>query len=182
MFLAHLPAGYLLSRALLSLPDTQRLPQASRCRLLACGLIASILPDLDLLYLYCFSEHGFNHRAFPTHWPLLWLALFLSVALLFYGLRQREWQWHNLFLLANVQLHFVLDTIAGPIRWLAPFDQTRFAWMHVPRQPGWWVWSYVSHVSALIEVLIIAAASWLAWRTVTQHRAPVSYKQGASHA
>lgn len=182
MFLAHLPAGYLLSRALLTLPGAERLPQASRCRLLATGLIASILPDLDILYMFLFNDYSLNHRALPSHWPPLWLALFLITALLLHGLRRREWQWHNLFLLANVQLHFVLDTVAGPIRWLAPFDHTRFAWMHVPRQSGWWVWSYVSHVSALIEVLVIAAAAWLAWRTVALHRAPVSTNQGVSHA
>ncbi len=173
MFLAHLPAGYLLSRGLLALPGAARLPLTQQRQLLATGLFASILPDLDALYFYLGTDHSISHRAFPSHWPALWLALFLFAALLAYSLRQRGWLPYNLFVFANVQLHFVLDTVAGPIRWLAPFDHTHFVWMHVPRQPGWWVWSYFTHVSMLFEILIIAAAAWLAWHTARQHTVTV---------
>lgn len=169
MFIAHLPAGYLLSRGLLALPPFARLPIAQQRRLLVAGLFASILPDLDLFYLYLFAPHGQGHRGYPSHWPLLWLALSLIVALAAEACRRRDWHGFNLFVLANVQLHLLLDTVAGPVRWLAPFDHTRFVWMIVPRQPGWWVWSYVVHVSMFFEILIVVAAAWLASQTARQH-------------
>ena len=173
MFLAHLPAGYLLARGLLALPGASSLPLTQQRRLLITGLIASVLPDFDYLYFELATNHSISHRAFPSHWPPSWLLIFFLVAVLACVLRQREWHGCNLFLLAGVQLHFMLDTIAGPIRWLAPFDHTRFTLFHVPRQPGWWVWSYANHFSGWLEVAIIATALWLAWHTCRQHRHPV---------
>lgn len=170
MFLAHLPAGYLLTRGLLTLPGARALPDISRQRLLATGLIASVLPDFDMFYFYLFSSQQINHRAFPSHWPLVWLALFAIAALLLACKRARIGHWFNFFLLANVQLHFVLDTIVGSIRWLEPFDHTRFTWMHLPRTSGVWFWKSAGNIYALLELAIILAAVWLAWQTITQHR------------
>lgn len=165
MFLAHLPASYLLSCSLLALPAAADLPHDQKRRLLITGTLAGILPDLDVLYFYLLSNQHIGHRAFPSHWPQLWLLMCILVAVATTMLRNREWFWHNWFLLSGVQLHFLLDTIAGPIRWLAPFNHTRFTLFHVPRQPGWWVWSYVVHFSAWLEVILIVAAAWLAWHT-----------------
>lgn len=169
MFLAHLPAGYLLTQGLLALPGARALPDTSRQQLLATGLIASILPDFDMFYFYLFSSQQINHRAFPSHWPLAWLTL-SAIAALLACKRVRSGHWFNIFLLANVQLHFVLDTIVGSIRWLAPFDHTRFTWMHLPRTSGIWFWKSAGNTYALLELAIILAATWLAWKTLTQHR------------
>lgn len=78
MIIAHLPAGYLLTKIMSSKFDP-----ALRTSLWICGLVASVLPDLDILWFYL--EGGVrNHRYYPTHWPLFWLALFaVTVTTLF---------------------------------------------------------------------------------------------------
>jgi len=66
MFIAHLPAGYLLSRSLLAcLPLEQRVPLARR-KLLAAGLIGSVLPDIDLIYFYLLADRLVGHHVYWT--------------------------------------------------------------------------------------------------------------------
>lgn len=170
MYFAHLPASYLLSRALLTLPGCARQSQTQRRRLLAIGTLAGSLPDFDVPFSYFATDHGINHRALPSHWPLSWLLIFSLLALAAHIHGRREWQWHNFFLLAGVQLHFVLDTIAGPIRWLSPFQHTRFSLYQAPK-PGYGsIWSHAIHFSAGMEIALIVAAIGLIWRTSAQAR------------
>lgn len=164
MFFAHLPAGYLVAKGMLALPWGKQLNTGERRALMTTGLIASVLPDIDLFYFYLWSDRSVGHHAYITHTPAAWFLLAVLVALAGIAFRKDSWQWHNLFLLMGVQLHFVLDTVAGQIRWFFPFYSTWHNWMHVPRQPGWWVWSFMSHPSMAIEAFIIAVAAWVAWR------------------
>ena len=163
MFFAHIPAGYLLSQGLLNIRAAQRLTPNTQRKLLATGLVASVLPDLDLVYFYLEACCRGGHRVLPSHWPMLWLGVALLVTLVAWIARRKDWLWYNLFLLANVQLHFLLDTVAGPIRWFHPFDPSYFTWIYVERKPGWWVWSYLTHISMIIELSIVVAACLYWW-------------------
>tara|TARA_R110000868_G_scaffold10226_12_gene50135 strand:+ start:655 stop:852 length:198 start_codon:yes stop_codon:yes gene_type:complete len=63
MFIAHLPAGYLLTSAIQTRARNQSLS------LLATGLVASVLPDADLLWFYLFDNRQHVHHAYITHTP-----------------------------------------------------------------------------------------------------------------
>ena len=62
MFIAHLPAGYLLAKV-------------GRTKgLLFIGiLIGSWLPDLDMLWFYFVDERQNVHHHYITHRPLVWV-------------------------------------------------------------------------------------------------------------
>jgi inner membrane protein len=67
MFVAHIPAGYLLSRYLSrGHPD--------RKALILTGVVASVLPDTDLLWFYLVDNRQRVHHSYVFHWPLFWVA------------------------------------------------------------------------------------------------------------
>lgn len=158
MFFAHLPAGYLLTRSLLTTRGAANLADAERRRLMAAGLVASVLPDFDLAYALL-ANANVSHRGFPTHAPLLWLALAAGMALLAWSWGRADWQRLNLAVLVNVWLHLALDTVAGPVRWLYPFSKEFFELVQVPRLAGLpWYLSFMAHWTLLIELAIVATA------------------------
>ncbi|WP_010138413.1 metal-dependent hydrolase [Oceanicola sp. S124] len=146
MFLAHLPAGYLLARQL-----------AKRRALILTGCAASLLPDTDLLWFYLVDQRQTLHHAYVFHWPLFWIA----TALAGWGLarvlnRPRILPFLGVAL-ACLLLHMVLDSLAGGIAWLAPLSDLELRLVEVPARHGWWVWNFVLHWTMLVEVLILAA-------------------------
>jgi inner membrane protein len=152
MFIAHLPAGYLLTSAI-----EARMGRRSRA-VMATGLVASVLPDLDLLWFYLVDARARPHHEYLFHAPLFWVVL----ALLAWG-AARLLHWRDVPLLvgvalANLLLHMLLDTVAGGIRWLWPFSDASLVLAHVPAGRSWWVWNFVLHWTFLLEVLICAAA------------------------
>lgn len=68
MFIAHLPAGYLVARHLANGHERRKW-------LIIAGLCASILPDLDLLWFYLIDNRQTAHHAYVFHWPLFWIFL-----------------------------------------------------------------------------------------------------------
>ena len=77
MFIAHLPAGYMLTTATQS-----RTGSTSRAILLT-GLLASILPDFDLPYHFLLDPQTQHHQYF-THWASFWIP---ACGLLWFVLR-----------------------------------------------------------------------------------------------
>jgi len=74
MLIAHLPAGYLLTKALIAkLPSHAAL---NKRYLLFLGLFFSIVPDLDLFYFYFVDSTEHHHKLFP-HVPVFWLGVFI---------------------------------------------------------------------------------------------------------
>ncbi len=71
MFIAHLPAGYVLTRHLL---DRAPAGDALSRRILAFGLLASVLPDFDLLYFYLIDNRQTLHHLYWPHLPAFWLV------------------------------------------------------------------------------------------------------------
>ncbi len=149
MFVAHLPAGYLLTRRIA--------PRPSR-RLLALGLVASVLPDLDLFRFYLVDHRHVPHHAYWTHQPFWWALL----AIVAFGVPWLRSSSHRVLGLkiffTNVFAHLVLDTVAGRVRWLAPFSDRYFALFHVPVRHGWWVSNFLLHWTFLPELAITAWA------------------------
>lgn len=163
MFIAHAPAGYLLTRKL------ARHPSAG---LLMLGLVASVLPDLDLVRFYVIDHRRVLHHAYWTHEPFWWALLGLAwlVFASLRGSRRLILAGHVFF--ANVLGHLVLDSVAGRIRWLAPFSERSFALVSVPARLPWWVSNFLFHWTFLLEVAITAWAVWTWRRAAGAARAP----------
>lgn len=137
MFIAHLPAGYLLARA-------------TRGRLVAAPLLlGSICPDFDLALIWLDLLHT-NHHHFLTHRPALWITvLALSVSL---GSR-----WGTALGIGAL-LHLSLDSLAGQINWLWPIGDLTLGLVEVAAQPGWWGLSFIRHWVFGLEIIICTAA------------------------
>lgn len=162
MFLAHLPAGYLCSHALLS---SCKNPPGNLRPYLALGLLGSIAPDLDLIWHAFFATQPVFHHLYWTHYPFAW-ELPASLALLAcLALDQRNAALGVLLFATNGILHLLLDTLWGGIAWGWPFDPTLIKWVSVPHNHRLWLLNFVFHWTALAELSIIAAAVglWL-WK------------------
>jgi len=156
MFLAHLPAGYLVSRALL-----RRGEQPAVKWTLAAGMAGGVFPDLDLLYLHLVDATPQHHHTYWTHLPVAWLGL---SALAWFAARKHSAAFRlalAAFLLAWLS-HLLLDTVTGDIWWLYPFVDTPYSLVTVDaRYQPWWM-NFLLHWSMALEFAIIGLAVWLA--------------------
>ncbi|TIO51467.1 MAG: metal-dependent hydrolase [Mesorhizobium sp.] len=155
MLIAHLPSGYILGR----------FAQARWCQMVSgvvtAAMAGSVLPDIDMLYFHLVDGGRTHHHAYISHWPLFWVAagvLSLSLGRLFGS---------TLTLIgvffAGAMLHMVLDTVASPIMWLAPFDRHAFEFVTVPARYGNWFLSFILHWTFALELVICTWALWLGW-------------------
>lgn len=150
MFIAHLPAGYILTKIM---P-----PKHKPAGLWATGLFFAVAPDLDLVYFYLFSAQKIPHHAYVSHWPLLWLVLAGVVFVVLLLLGKRAWRPYIGVGLANALLHLMLDSVAAEIYWLAPFSFQYINLVEVPATYAWWVYSFVLHWTFALELMICTAA------------------------
>ena len=164
MLLGHLPAGYLASTAALA---RLGVGAVARRRLMAAALVASVAPDLDLLFFYG-VDRGVHHHAFVTHWPVLWVGLAASGALLGAVLGRRLWVLGALVVGAGGLLHLALDSIAGEVRWLAPWSVASVTLAEVPPRFDSWILSFVAHWTFGVELALVAFGL-IVWR---RKRAP----------
>ena len=157
MFIAHLPAGWLATSVLLR--GRGHAPRTRR-RLLALGLLASVLPDFDLAWFYLVDEQRQVHHAYLTHKPGAWLIALAATALVMRMMRASRAAWLALSVFgANVMLHLVLDTTAGGIRWLWPATEAEFALSHPTARHSPWYLNFVLHWTFALEIAIALAAA-----------------------
>ncbi|WDZ75109.1 metal-dependent hydrolase [Ensifer adhaerens] len=156
MFIAHLPAGYLLSR-----PFARRNPQQARA-ILGVELFCSVLPDFDLAYFYLVDQRRTPHHDYWVHTPVFWLAVAAAAAVLLVATGRRR----QLILvgvgLLSVLMHLAMDSIAADIRWLFPVSDLRLNLVHVPALYQPWYLNFLLHWSFALEMLIVALAAGLA--------------------
>jgi inner membrane protein len=157
MFVGHAPAGYLLTGWI-----GQRWPTAfqflPRRSLLALGILASLLPDLDLLYFYTVDNRQHLHHSYWTHIPAFWLVVFGSLVTAGLALRSAKTVHLSLLTAVNVYAHLALDTVAGKIRWLYPFSSQDIVLVSVPATHGWWVLNFVLHWTFALEIALVLIA------------------------
>lgn len=154
MFIAHLPAAYLALRATRT---AQYRPFSTAF------LVGGVLPDIDMLWFHLLDGRQTHHHDYLTHRPMLWLALVLISALLLRG----RLRWVGVGLGAGGLLHLALDSIAGRIAWLWPFSDAAAPLVTVPASHSWWVYSFLTHWTFAVEVLLCLVALVL---FVTAHR------------
>ncbi|MCX4029579.1 metal-dependent hydrolase [Endozoicomonas sp. SM1973] len=157
MFIAHLPAGYLITQLYLK-RQCFSFAEQHRAWLVGVGLFASVLPDVDLLYFYWFDQRQHNHHSYWTHTPVFWLAIFLLPCVVVWITKQKLLLTTIVVLLMNVMLHLLLDSIAAEILWLYPVVKQSFGLVEVPAQFAWWPLNFLLHWSFMLEVLIVGTA------------------------
>lgn len=152
MLTAHLPSGYIAARLAQRLGP---LPHA-----MPVALVASVLPDLDMIWFHAVDHGAVHHHRYWVHVPVFWAALAaMSLPLLWRG----RWRRPALLFFAVILLHLALDTIGGGILWGAPFSDRLMSLVTVPPAHGHWIVSFLLHWSFGLELAIWAWAIWL-WR------------------
>ncbi len=159
MFLAHIPAGYLLTKRI----ETRW----RRSGLMPLGLAASVLPDLDLICFYLVDHRRVLHHEYWTHVPFWWATIAATWYLGFAVMTRRTAGARSAVFFGNIFLHLLLDTIVGRVAWLAPFSRRAFDLVTVPASHHWWVWNFVLHWTFALEILVGAwAVADAVWRPV----------------
>ena len=148
MLIAHLPAGYILASA-----ARQR---SAAPRIMTAALVGSVLPDFDMVYFFL-TGGKVHHHDYVSHWPLFWLALAV-VALPAVGRLASRWFPTAAVFFVAVMLHMIMDTVAAPMLWLAPFDWSKFELTTVPATYSNWVVSFMLHWTFGLELLICTTA------------------------
>lgn len=157
MFIAHLPAGYILSKGVVALGQLRRLSEQTKRRLIAAGMIGAIFPDIDLLYFYFIDHRQHGHHSYWTHLPVFWEAALLVWIALFWN-RSCTWFWLGTAFGLSALGHMVLDSTAGGIRWLYPLSLEYFRLAHIPAGQAWWVMNFVLHWTFWLEIVIVVGA------------------------
>lgn len=148
MLIAHLPAGYIIGTA------ARR--RVSSPAILATALIGSVAPDFDMIYFHALGGRV-HHHTYVTHWPLFWLASALLILPLLKLLRP-AWLAAGFVFFATAMLHMVMDTVAAPLFWLAPFSFHEFELVRVPATHANWIMSFLLHWTFLLELSICLSA------------------------
>lgn len=156
MFLAHLPAGFLLTDSLCQRTRLRHWPQ-QRALLLA-GLLGSVFPDSDILWAHWVDQNRFYHHLYWVHWPLFWLALMAGGAALAGWLRSRFIVALVLLFGLNALLHIGLDAINREVWWGMPFVKHPVKLIDVPMTHQQRLLDYVYHWTFALEVLLCAWA------------------------
>lgn len=146
MMIAHLPAGYLLGRA-----------SGAKQGVLGVVLLASMLPDFDMLWFHLVDGGSVHHHRYWPHIPAFW-AMVAVVILPLIAVLKRQWLRPAVLGLGAILLHLLLDTLVGGIMWGWPFDMDLLRLTTVPATHTHWILSFMLHWSFGIELLICAVA------------------------
>lgn len=147
MFIAHLPAGYILTKKLQK--------KLNNFHYLWIGLIASILPDLDMLWFYLVDDRQTLHHKYWTHIPAYWLGILIVFTIVLYLYKKKDYIFISVILFTNITLHLTLDAVTGKIDWLYPISNHSYVLIEVSPLYSWWVWNFVINWTFLLEIAII---------------------------
>jgi hypothetical protein len=172
MLIGHLPAGYLIGRALTRQPSANATPPVAPLaadRLLAI-MAGSVFPDVDMIYFYLFDHQRTHHHLYWTHLPSFWLMVCAGILLAWVvriNPRPPVALW---FFLAGVLSHLLLDSIIGDIYWLIPFSYQPFSLFTVhPRYSPWYL-NFVMHWVFGLELVLTSCAVAFAYRDMRRVR------------
>ncbi len=159
MFVAHLPAGYLLSQVLR--PWANR---AERCAI----MVGSLLPDTDLILFYFRDGQSIHHHSYLSHQPAFW-GMILCAGLMISLFNRRGRMVGAVGV--GALLHLILDTPLGAINWAWPLGDLGGPLIHVPATQDHWILSFLAHWTSAIEALICLIAL-IIWSRTPQRKTP----------
>ena len=155
MFIAHMPAGFLLSRFVLR----KQRNDPHYLKYLLLGMIASVAPDFDLAYFHLIDDRQHPHHSYWTHIPIYWIGIYLILLYPVYkGFKLNGVRLLSLVLLCGL-LHMSLDSVASGIKWLYPINTEYFGLWRIPSVYEWWVANYLFHWTFLLELIISGTAA-----------------------
>ncbi len=153
MFIGHIPAGYILTKMVQKNMRTTKY--------LLVGLVASILPDIDMFYFYLIDNKQNLHHSYWIHIPFYWFIIGAVTFLAIWLINKKEYYVAAIIFFSNIFLHLLLDTIVGKIEWLYPFTDQAFYWFEVPSVYAFWVYNFIFHWTFLLEVGVIISAGYI---------------------
>ena len=159
MFIAHIPVGYLTTK--FRLRRCTDLSTKEYKVLLSLGLIASVFPDFDMIYFYLIDNRQHLHHSYWTHLPLYWVAITALGLLVAVVIKNRSFMLSFQIVSLGIFGHLLMDSMAGRIRWFAPFSKYGVALVDIPSKYGWWVLNYLLHWSFVIELLLAGIAVYV---------------------
>jgi hypothetical protein len=166
MIIAHLPAGYILSKlaykGFASHIDNYR---AFMWR----GIFGALAPDMDLLYYHLIDHRRTLHHKYFSHYPIFWLTLIIiAIGLFTWKAKRQTVGCYSLIFAISGFAHLILDTMVGNIWWLAPFIDRPFSFVILPhRFHPWWL-NMMLHWSFSIELIIVVWAVYLLLRSTNK--------------
>lgn len=170
----HIAGAYLTTSAMLILINPAVTPD-QLVVLLWIGIFFGFAPDLDFFYGFITrktltpSEGSFDHRAFLSHAPLLWLIAGILTAFI---AQDPFWKVVGLLIWMGSWTHFILDSIEGGIMWLWPINKKHYALVSgerkfITREKRFWPfwieftkWYAVTFLSFKLEIAVILLAGW----------------------
>jgi inner membrane protein len=156
MFIAHLPAGYILTKTLQKKLGTSKY--------LFLGLLGSVVVDIDIIYFYLIDNRQNLHHGYWIHVPFYWMIIAIVTILLFWMMKKRKYIIASIIFFGNVFLHLFLDTLVGKIEWLYPLSNKGYYLFDVPAVYDFWVWNFVFHWTFFIEVGIVVWAGYVFYK------------------
>jgi len=152
MLVAHLPAGYILGH-------TARAKGA----VLGAVLLASVLPDFDMLWFHLVDGRSVHHHRYWPHVPGF-LGIVAAITLPAVAWLKRSWLLPASLCFGAILLHLLLDTLVGSIMWYWPFSDEFVQMTTVFPTHSHWILSFMFHWSFLAELLICAIAAALFYK------------------
>jgi membrane-bound metal-dependent hydrolase YbcI (DUF457 family) len=131
-----LPPGHLAGGFLAGKLASLWIPQLNQSEYLVMATLFGILPDLDFFLVFYkkgkfIADDKIDHHDFPSHAPLLYIAVFVLWILLF-----PNSEFAAVAFILGTLSHFVIDTFTTEgILWLYPFSGKKFRLNHDPKIP-----------------------------------------------
>ncbi|MCH2164188.1 MAG: metal-dependent hydrolase [Marinovum sp.] len=148
MIIGHLPAGYLLAKALRRPFDEDPV--------IFWGITAgAAAPDFDMLWFLFVDGGTVHHHTYITHDPTIWLGVLVLGMIL----ARRS----LIGLGIGAVFHLMLDTIVGTIEW--GYGRLSFSGplVEVPEAQSHWVLNCLLHWTFAVEIAITLSALGLLW-------------------
>lgn len=153
MFIGHIPAGYILTKTIQKKFKTTKY--------LCLGIIASIFPDIDILYFYLIDDRQTLHHSYWIHIPFYWFLIGLITLVTIWLFKKKAYYIATIIFFSNIFLHLILDTIVGKIEWLYPFTNQAYFLFDVPAVYNFWVYNFIFHWTFLFEIGVITWAIYI---------------------
>jgi inner membrane protein len=154
MLIAHLPSGYIVAHL------SRQYRQLGTKTVVAATLFGAIFPDIDMVYFYLIDNQQTHHHEYITHWPLLYAFLFVIGISLYIANQSKPFFFLVWFSIAAI-MHMMLDSIAAPMMWFAPFSDWKLELIEIPASQSHWILSFLVHWTFLLELSLCTLALFL---------------------